>query len=161
MLERLCNLYGDWQIRTIFQHQILRGTQQICYEDTRNISPGFWQTRFRSNTGIWVSCVFNIWSSVVQAYERTEGLKAPENVRKSRKLVHEERLRTIHLLSNMNRISYGVWWILLRGNLNMHRVAVNYVLPLLALNQKQWLLEFLELRETAPNFHFYYHHRQW
>lgn len=60
-------------------------------------------------TQVFECHVYSISDRVlVPVYERAEGLKAPENVRKSRKLVHEERLRTIHLLSHMNRISYGV-----------------------------------------------------
>jgi hypothetical protein len=54
--------------------------------------------------------------------------KMLENVEKIRKLIHEDRRRTIHELADTTEISYGVCQVILMENLNMHSIAAKFVL---------------------------------
>jgi hypothetical protein len=53
--------------------------------------------------------------------------KTTENFEKFQELTHEDRRRTIHKLADTTGISYGVCQEILRENLNMRRIAENFV----------------------------------
>jgi hypothetical protein len=60
-----------------------------------------------------------------------------EKVEKIRELIHEDRRRTIHELTDSVRISYGVFQEILTENLNMRHIAAKFVPRLLTNDQKQ------------------------
>jgi hypothetical protein len=66
--------------------------------------------------------------------------KTTENVEKIRELILKDRCRTIHELTDTVGISYGVCHEILTENLNVRRIATNFVLRFLTNEQKQRLV---------------------
>jgi hypothetical protein len=63
---------------------------------------------------------------------------ATENVEKTLELIHEDRRRTIHELTDTVWISYGVCQEILTEKLNMRRIAAKFVPRLLTNDQEKW-----------------------
>ena len=78
--------------------------------------------------------------------------KTPENIAKVKELILEDRRQTIHELSTLVGIGYGVCQEILTEDLNMRRIAAKFVPRLLTTDQKQRRVDVCsELRELANN----------
>jgi len=79
-----------------------------------------------------------------------------------RQFVHEDRLRTIKDIAAMINVSYGTVQTIFTCDLNMHRVAANFVPRLLTPEQKEHRVAICqELRQRAldgPSFFVEGHH---
>lgn len=82
--------------------------------------------------------------------------KTPEKVERIRELIREDRRQTIHEISALVGIGYGVCQEILTENLKMRRIAAKFVPRLLTTDQKQRRLdvcsELRELERTDPSF---------
>jgi len=80
----------------------------------------------------------------------------PKNVETIRRLVHEDRQRTIKDIVAIINVSYGTVQTVLTCDLNMHRVATKFVPRLLTPEQKEHRVAICqELRQRAlddPSF---------
>jgi len=80
----------------------------------------------------------------------------PKNVETIRRLVHEDRQRTIKDIATIVNVSYGTVQTILTCDLNIHRVAAKFVLRLLTLQQKEHRVAICQkLRQRAvddPSF---------
>jgi len=80
----------------------------------------------------------------------------PKNVETIRRLVHEDRRRTIKDISAIPNVSYGAVQTILTCGLNMRRVAAKFVPTLLTPEQKEHRVAICqELRQLAlddPSF---------
>ena len=81
---------------------------------------------------------------------------APKNVETIRRLVHEDRRRTIKDIAAVVNVSYGTVQTILACDLNMHRVAAKFVPRLLTSEEEEHRVEICqELRRRAlddPSF---------
>jgi hypothetical protein len=100
-----------------------------------------WHSRFKAS---WVSIEDEERSG------RPSTSKTTENVEKIWELIHENRRRTIHELSDTIEISCGGCQEILTENLNLCCIATKFIPQLLTNNQKQQRINMcLELREKA------------
>jgi transposase len=80
----------------------------------------------------------------------------PKNVETIRRLVHEDRRKTIKDIATIVNVSYGTVQTILTCDLNMHRVATKFVRRLLTPEQKEHRVAICkELRQRAvddPSF---------
>jgi len=81
---------------------------------------------------------------------------APKNVETIRRLVHEDRRRTIKDIATVVNVSYGTVQTILTCDLNMHRVGAKFAPRLLTPEQKEHSVAICqELRQCAvddPSF---------
>jgi hypothetical protein len=61
--------------------------------------------------------------------------RTTENVEKIQELIHKDHCQTIHELADTIGISYGVSQEILTENLNMHHIAVKFILQLLTVSK--------------------------
>ena len=87
---------------------------------------------------------------------RTSTSSTPKNVGPIRRLVHEDRRRTIKDIATIINVSYGTVQTILTCDLNMHHVAAKFVPRLLTPEQKEHRVAICqELRQRAlddPSF---------
>jgi len=80
----------------------------------------------------------------------------PKNVETIRRLVHEDRRRTIKDIATIVNVPYGAVQTILTCDLNMHRVAAKFIPRLLSPEQKEHRVAICqELRQRAvddPSF---------
>ena len=74
----------------------------------------------------------------------------PKNVETIRRLVHEDRRRTIKGIATIVNVSYGTVQTILTCDLNMHRVAAKFVPRLLTANRKSTVLQFVKSFVSVP-----------
>ena len=95
---------------------------------------------------------------------RTSRSSTPTNVETIRRLVHEDRRRTINNIAAVVTVSYGTVQTILTCHLNMQHVAAKFVPRLLTPEQKEYLVAICqELRQRAldagcPILHVEGHH---
>ena len=75
---------------------------------------------------------------------RTSTSSAPKNVETIRRLVHEDRRRIIKDIASIVNVSYGAEQTILTCDLNIHRVAANFVPRLLTPKKKSTVLQFVK-----------------
>jgi hypothetical protein len=76
-----------------------------------------------------------------------ESCTTPENVAKVREVIRKDRNRTIHGICNIVGLSYGTCQSILSDELNIRKIAANFVPRLLTDDQKQHCLEIsMELK---------------
>jgi len=81
---------------------------------------------------------------------RTSTSSAPKNVETIRRLVHEDRQRTIKDIAAIVNLPYGTEQTILTCDLNMHHVAAKFVPKLLTPKQKEHHVAICqELRQRA------------
>jgi len=81
---------------------------------------------------------------------RTSTSSNPKNVEKIRRLVHEDRRRTIKDIAAIPNVSYGTMQTILTCGLNMRSVAAKFVPRLLTPEQKEHRVAICqELRQLA------------
>jgi len=81
---------------------------------------------------------------------RTSTSSTPKNVETVRRLVHEDRRRTVKDIAAIVNVSYGTVQTILTCDLNMHRVAVKFVPRLLTPNKKSTVLQFVKSFVSVP-----------
>jgi hypothetical protein len=90
-----------------------------------NVFWGFWRTFFKPDSGFSMTFTFQGRWSVSWRWRKFRATKHQQNNKKYckiRLLIHEDRRRTIHELTDTTVISYGVCQIL-SENLNMSHTA--------------------------------------
>ena len=64
----------------------------------------------------------------------------PENVETIRRLLHEDRQRSINDIAAIVHVSYGTVQTIMTSDLNMHRIAAKFVPWLLTPDQKELVI---------------------
>jgi len=74
----------------------------------------------------------------------------PKNVETIRRLVHEDRQRTIKYIAAIVNVSQGTVQTILTCDLNMHHVAAKFVHRLLTPEKKSTMLQFVKSFVSVP-----------
>jgi len=81
---------------------------------------------------------------------RTSTCSTPKNVETIRRLVHEDRRRSIKGIATIVNVSYGTVQTIFTCDLNMNRVAAKFVPRLLTPEQKEHLSQFVKTFVSVP-----------
>ena len=121
------------------KHQILRETRQIWSGDISNETTCVWKRDDESCEVFGVARAFEERQNITQRREvrATFTISTPKNVETIRRLVHEDRRRTIKDNAAIVNVSYGTVQTILTCDSNMHRVGTKFVPRLLTPEQKE------------------------